>query len=143
MNSYISLAPRAEGAKELQGLYQSAPESEKTDQSLEKPLPVVQRQRRRRPLQSGRLSRSEAVGYRAGKGGLVARCRNASLEAGIWIAGCVLAILGLVNAAFSEEPLLWLAVWPAPIVIASTSFIFFSQGFHFRDGVLILGRRRD
>ena len=64
------------------------------------------------------------------------------LEAAIWTASYVLAVLGLVNAAYSEQPLLWLAIWPAPIVLASTIFIFFRQGFHFRNGLLVLGRRR-
>jgi hypothetical protein len=67
---------------------------------------------------------------------------KASLETGIWIASYVLAVLGLVNAAYSEQPVLWLAIWPAPIVLASTIFIFFRQGFHFRNGLLVLGRRR-
>jgi hypothetical protein len=67
---------------------------------------------------------------------------KASMETGIWIVSYVLAVLGLVNAAYSEQPLLWLAIWPAPIVLASTILIFFRQGFHFRDGLLVLGRRR-
>jgi hypothetical protein len=68
---------------------------------------------------------------------------KASLEASIWIASYVLALIGLVNAAYSEEPLLWLAIWPAPIGLVSTIFIFFRQGFHFRNGLLVLGRRRN
>jgi hypothetical protein len=60
----------------------------------------------------------------------------------IWIAGYLLAVLGLVKAAYSEQPLLWLAVWPAPVALASTIFVFLRQGFHFQDGVLVLGRRR-
>jgi hypothetical protein len=67
---------------------------------------------------------------------------KASLEAAIWIVTYVLALVGLVNAAYSEEPIVWLAVWPAPIVLVSTIFIFFRQGFHFRNGLLVLGRRR-
>jgi hypothetical protein len=65
-----------------------------------------------------------------------------SLQACIWIAGYLLAILGLVNAAYSDQPLLWLAVWPAPVALASTIFVFLGQGFHFQDGVLVLGRRQ-
>jgi hypothetical protein len=68
---------------------------------------------------------------------------KASLEAVIWIVSYVLALVGLVNAAYSEEPLVWLAIWPAPIVLVSTIFIFFRQGFHFRNGLLVLGRRRN
>ncbi|HEX6565366.1 MAG TPA: hypothetical protein VF020_13835 [Chthoniobacterales bacterium] len=58
----------------------------------------------------------------------------------IWIACCLLTILGLAKAAASEQPFLWMALWPAPVVIASTVFTFFRQGFHFKDGVLVLGR---
>jgi hypothetical protein len=65
-----------------------------------------------------------------------------SVEASIWIASYLLVILGVVKAAYSEQPLLWLAVWPVPIALASTIFIFFRQGFHFQNGVLVLGRRR-
>jgi hypothetical protein len=65
-----------------------------------------------------------------------------SVEAGIWMASYLFAILGLVKAAYSEQPLLWLAVWPAPVALASTIFVFVRQGFHFRNGVLVLGRRR-
>jgi succinate dehydrogenase hydrophobic anchor subunit len=68
---------------------------------------------------------------------------KANLEAGIWIVTYVLALVGLVNAAYSEEPVVWLAIWPAPIVLVSTIFIFFRQGFHFRNGLLVLGRRRN
>jgi hypothetical protein len=68
---------------------------------------------------------------------------KASLEPVIWIVSYVLALIGLVNAAYSEEPLVWLAIWPAPIVLVSTIFIFFRQGFHFRNGLLVLGRRRN
>jgi hypothetical protein len=60
------------------------------------------------------------------------------VRACIWIAGYLLAILGLVKAAYSEQPLLW----PAPVALASTIFVFLRQGFHFQNGVLILGRRR-
>jgi hypothetical protein len=67
---------------------------------------------------------------------------KANIETSIWITSYVLAVLGLVNAAYSEQPLLWLAIWPAPIVLASTILIFFRQGFHFRNGLLVLGRRR-
>jgi hypothetical protein len=72
----------------------------------------------------------------------VAQRGAVSVEASIWIASYLLAILGLVKAAYSQQPLLWLAVWPAPVVLAATIFIFVRQGFHFRNGVLVLGRRR-
>ena len=66
-----------------------------------------------------------------------------SFESLVWIVGCLLAILGLIHAAGSEQPLLWLAVWPAPVALACTTFTFFRQGFHFEDGVLVLGRQRN
>jgi hypothetical protein len=64
-----------------------------------------------------------------------------SVEACVWVASYALAIVGFIKAAHSEQPLLWLAIWPAPIVLASTIFIFLRQGFHFRGPVLVLGRR--
>ena len=66
-----------------------------------------------------------------------------SFESLVWIVGCLLAILGLIHAAGSEQPLLWLAVWPAPVALACTIFTFFRQGFHFEDGVLVLGQQRN
>ena len=60
-----------------------------------------------------------------------------------WIASCLLVILGLIHAERSEQPMLWLAVWPAPVVLACTIFAFFRQGFHFEDKVLVLGRQRN
>jgi hypothetical protein len=64
------------------------------------------------------------------------------IETVIWIACCLLTILGLAKAAASEQPFIWVALWPAPVVIASTVFIFLRQGFHIQDGVLVLGRRQ-
>ena len=64
-----------------------------------------------------------------------------NVEVGIWIGSGVLAILGLLQAVHSAQPILWLVIWPAPITLLSTIFIFLSQGFHFRNGVLVLGRR--
>ena len=61
----------------------------------------------------------------------------------VWIASCLLTVLGLAKAAASEQPFLWVALWPAPVVLASTAFTFLRQGFHFQDGVLVLGRRSE
>jgi hypothetical protein len=72
----------------------------------------------------------------------VAQSGVVSVEASIWIVSFLLGILGLVKALYSEQPLLWLVVWPVPVALVSTIFIFFRQGFHFRNGVLVLGRRR-
>jgi hypothetical protein len=64
-----------------------------------------------------------------------------SVVVGIWIGSGVLAILGLMQAVHSAQHLLWLAIWPAPVTLLSTIFVFLSQGYYFRNGVLILGRR--
>ena len=98
-----------------------------------------ERERRRLSVRSRTLSPFDcAVRIRS-----VAQRGAVSVEACIWIASYLLAILGLVKAAYSEQPLFWLAVWPAPVAVASTIFIFFRQGFHFQNGVLVLGRRLD
>ena len=60
----------------------------------------------------------------------------------VWIGSCLGTILGVVNAALSEQPLFWLAVWPMPVTFASAIFVFVRQGFHLEEGVLVLGRRR-
>ena len=139
MQFYISLTLAAEGVKErLQRLFQSAPELEKNDQSP--PHAIVWKQRPRPSVRSRTLCLSGAVGYFTAR---ATQCGSVTIEASIWIATYLLAILGLVKAAYSEQPLLWLAVWPAPIVLVSTIFIFFREGFHFRNGVLFLGRRRN
>jgi hypothetical protein len=143
MNSYINFILETNGAKERLGrLFQSAPEPETNEQLL--PLSMVRKQRRRqkRSVRLRTSSPSQAHGYCAGSG-LAAQRGSLSIEDSIWIASYVLAVLGLVKAAYSENPLLWLAIWPAPIAVASTIFIFFRHGFHFRNGVLILGRPRD
>jgi hypothetical protein len=112
----------------------------KNDQSL--PLAVVRKEKQRRSVRSGTLSPFEGSGDCAVRVRSVAQRGAVSVEATILIASYLLAILGLVKAVYSEQPLLWLAVWPAPVMLASTIFIFFRQGFHFRNGVLVLGRRR-
>jgi len=81
-------------------------------------------------------SAGRAVGIRS-----LAQRGAMSVEVGIWLGCGLLAILGLVRAVHSTQPFLWLAVWPAPVTIVSTIFIFLDQGFHFRNGVLVLGRR--
>ena len=101
-----------------------------------------ERERRRRSVRSRTLSPFEGAGDCAVRIRSVAQRGAVSVEACIWIASYLLAILGLVKAAYSEQPLLWLAVWPVPVALVSTIFIFFRQGFHFRNGVLVLGRRR-
>ena len=138
MHFYISLILAAEGAKERL-LFQSASEVEKNDQSPR--LSIVWKQRR--SVRSKTHFRRGAVGYCSTRASWGAQYGGISIETSIWIASYLLAILGLIKAAYSEQPLLWLAVWPAPIVLVCTIFIFFREGFHFRNGVLFLGRRRN
>jgi hypothetical protein len=113
MNSYLNLMLEVDGTKE----------------------------RLRRPLQS-------ALALKA-KGNSVLRIRSmtqlgaARLESIIWTISCLIVILGLFKAAHSEQPLLWLAAWPIPVTLACTIFIFVREGFHFRNGVLVFGRRRN
>jgi hypothetical protein len=135
MNSYLNLMLETGGVKDrLQRLFHSTPELNENDQS--RPLAVV------RLVRSRTLSPFEGSGARAVRGRSVAQPGAVNVEASIWIASYLLVILGLVRAIYSEQPLLWLVVWPAPVALASTIFIFFRQGFHFQNGVLILGRRR-
>jgi hypothetical protein len=143
MNSYLNLMLEAESMKDrLVRLFQSIPEVKENNQSL--PLAVVrkERERRRRSVRSRTLSPSEGCGYCTVRIESRAQRGAVNVEASIWVASCLLAILGVVKAAYSEQPLFWLAVWPAPVALACTIFIFFRQGFHFQNGMLILGRRR-
>jgi hypothetical protein len=142
MHSYISIMLEAEGAKErLERFFLSAPEVEKSDQS---PSLVITCKQRRKPLVRSRThSCCGVAGYCSVRTSWAAQSGGVSIEASVWIASYLLAILGLIKAAYSEQPLLWLAVWPTPIVLVCTIFVFFREGFHFRNGVLFLGRRRN
>ncbi|HZC35517.1 MAG TPA: hypothetical protein VE242_07885 [Chthoniobacterales bacterium] len=119
----------------LQRLFQPPAGSEKNGQSA---LVLV---RNRRQTPSATLSPAEALNYNNSKPGAAAKLGSMSIGLRIWIAGYVFATVGLINAACSKEPLFWLAIWPAPIALISTILIFLRQGFHYRDGVLVLGRR--
>ena len=92
-------------------------------------------------MQSSTLSPIERSACRAVGIRSVAERGAMSVEVGIWIGSGLLAILGLVQAVHSAQHFLWLAIWPAPVTLLSTIFIFLSHGFHFRNGVLVLGRR--
>ncbi|HXM26079.1 MAG TPA: hypothetical protein VN957_08645 [Chthoniobacterales bacterium] len=144
MNSYLILILEAEGVKErLQRPFRSTPELKENDQSLLLAVVRKERQRRRRrSVRSRTLSPFEDWGYCAVGLRSVAQRGAVNVEASIWIASFLLAILGIIKAAYSEQPLFWLAVWPAPVALACMIFIFLRQGFHFQNGVLILGRRR-
>ena len=142
MNSYLNLILDAEAAKQrLRKLFQSAPEPEKNDQLLAKPLAAIRKQRQRQRRSARAKSSMTGHVHYARKFGLPAEYGSVSIEAAIWIASYVLAILGLIKAAYSADPLLWLAIWPAPIVLACTVFIFFRRGASYRNGLLVLGRR--
>jgi len=70
------------------------------------------------------------------------RLQKIDYECVVWVVSCVTTILGVVRAALSEQPLFWLEIWPMPVTFVSMIFVFFRQGFHLEDGVLVLGRRR-
>jgi hypothetical protein len=90
----------------------------------------------------------ESVPERNANGGCAGRTRPltqsgaASLESVVWVVSCLAVISGLIKAGQSEQPLFWLAIWPFPLALACTIFIFVRQGFHFEEGALVLGRRR-
>lgn len=65
------------------------------------------------------------------------------LESFVSVGSCLVALIGVLKAVHSEQPLFWLLAWPLPVAFASTIFIFIRQGFHFEAGLLVLGRPRD
>jgi hypothetical protein len=96
-----------------------------------------------------RLRKSiESIPDRNANGGCAGRTRPlaqsgaASLESVVWVVSCLLIILGSIQAGQSGQPLFWLAIWPFPVALACTIFIFIRQGGHFESGVLVLGRGR-
>jgi hypothetical protein len=52
----------------------------------------------------------------------------------------LLALVGAIVAARSQEPIFWMLIWPTPLVLVFTAVRFIREGFHQRDGVLVLGR---
>jgi|ERR1700757_3283789 hypothetical protein len=90
----------------------------------------------------------ESVPERNADGGCAGRTRSltqsgfASLESIVWVVSCLLVILGSIQAGQSGQPLFWLAIWPFPVALACTIFIFIREGIHFESGVLVLGRGR-
>jgi hypothetical protein len=96
-----------------------------------------------------RLRKSiESIPEQNANGGCAGRTRpltqldGASLELIVWMVSCLLIILGSIQAGESGQPLFWLAIWPFPVALACTVFIFIRQGVHFESGVLVLGRGR-
>src|SRR5215469_13106343 len=59
----------------------------------------------------------------------------------LWLSILLLALLGAIVAASSKTPVIWMLVWPAPLILIFTATRFIREGFHKRDGVLVLGRR--
>jgi hypothetical protein len=57
-----------------------------------------------------------------------------------WLSILILALLGVIVAAGSKAPVIWMLVWPAPLILIFTTARFIREGFHKRDGVLVLGR---
>jgi hypothetical protein len=51
----------------------------------------------------------------------------------------LLVVLGVIVAACSGEPTVWMLCWPAPLVVIFTVLNFIRQGYHKRDGLLVLG----
>ena len=66
----------------------------------------------------------------------------ASLESFVWVVSCLSIVLGSIKAGQSEQSLFWLAIWPFPLALACTIFIFIRQGVHFESGLLVLSRGR-
>jgi hypothetical protein len=59
----------------------------------------------------------------------------------LWLSILLLALLGVIVAAGSKTPVTWMLVWPAPLIVIFTAARFIREGYHKRDGVLVLGRR--
>jgi len=65
---------------------------------------------------------------------------GSSIGVGFSILTLLLVLLGAIVAAMSAEPTFWMLVWPMPLVVTFTVANFVRQGYHKRDGVLVLGR---
>ena len=59
----------------------------------------------------------------------------------VWLSILLLALSGVIVAASSKTPVIWMLVWPAPLILIFTTARFIREGYHKRDGVLVLGRR--
>jgi hypothetical protein len=64
------------------------------------------------------------------------------MEISVWIISLLIAAMGVVKAAHCGQHLFWLIVWPLPVALACTAFIFVRRGIHVQNGVLVLGRKR-
>jgi hypothetical protein len=68
------------------------------------------------------------------------RRQKRSHGAGFSLLVLLLAFVGAIVAARSQEPIFWMLIWPTPLVLAFTAARFIREGFHQRDGVLVIGR---
>ena len=96
------------------------------------------KERLRKSIES--VPERNANGGCAGKSRPLAQLDGAGLESIVWVVSCLLIVLGLIQAGESGQPLFWLAIWPFPVALVCTVFIFIRQGVHFESGVLVLGR---
>ena len=58
----------------------------------------------------------------------------------LWLLILGFALVGAIVAAASKAPVIWMLVWPAPLILIFTAARFIREGYHKRDGVLVLGR---
>jgi hypothetical protein len=65
---------------------------------------------------------------------------NSSGLSVLWLLILLLALLGAIVAAGSNAPVIWMLAWPAPLIVIFTAARFIAEGYHKRDGVLVLGR---
>ena len=68
------------------------------------------------------------------------RYNNANSLSALSLVILVLALVGAIVAAASKAPVIWMLVWPAPLIVIFTAARFIREGYHKRDGVLVLGR---
>ena len=68
------------------------------------------------------------------------RPQRRSHGTGLSLLVLLLALAGSIVAACSEDPIFWMLIWPAPLVLIFTAARFIREGVHQRDGVLVLGR---
>ena len=54
------------------------------------------------------------------------------MEISVWIISLLISVMGVVKAAHCGQHLFWLIVWPLPVALACTAFIFLRGDFIFR-----------
>jgi hypothetical protein len=68
------------------------------------------------------------------------RRQRRSHGAGFSLLVLLFAFVGAIVAARSQESIFWMLIWPTPLVLVFTAARFIREGFHQRDGVLVIGR---